>query len=76
MFCYSSGQIVRNWKWNHKIRRLITVNGIADLNFNPACREPGEKTDFKELGMLWWKSGPISAVIKTNRSDILFCFLS
>ena len=70
---FSIGQIVRNWKWNHRVRKLFTVNGITDLNLNPACRQPGENKDYKELGMLWWKSGPISAVIHTNRFD-KFCF--
>ena len=60
-------QIVRDWKWNHRVRRLITVNGILDLNLVPKCKEPGETRNHKRLCCFCCKSGPISAVLHTKR---------
>ena len=63
----AKGQIVRNWKWDHRVRRIITVNGILDLNLVPECRQPGLRQDHKTLCCLCCASGPISAIIRTAR---------
>ena len=64
---YFIGQIVRDWKWDHRVRRLVTVNGLMDLNLSPMCRQPGENRNHKTLCCFCCTSGPISAVIHTNR---------
>ena len=58
-------QIVRDWKWDHKVERLITVSGMLDLNVDPANRQPGQSHNHKALCCT---SGLISAIIRTNRS--------
>ena len=60
--------IVRDWKWNHKVKQHLMVNGILDLNMHPSAKHEGNSRDHKRLCCLCCKSGPISAVIATNRS--------
>ena len=69
------GQIVRDWKWDHRVRRLITVNGIVDLNHSPANRQPSESRNHKTLCCFCRASGPISAVIHTHRYFLSHFFL-
>eukprot|EP00092_Neocalanus_flemingeri_P038523 GFUD01041941.1.p1 GENE.GFUD01041941.1~~GFUD01041941.1.p1 ORF type:complete len:441 (+),score=97.82 GFUD01041941.1:135-1457(+) len=60
--------IVRDWMWNHKVKQHITVNGILDLNLYPSAKQAGHSRDYKNLCCLCCKSGPISAVMTTNRT--------
>ena len=65
---YVKADIVRDWKWNHKVKQHIMVNGILDLNLYPSAQAPGHSTDHKKLCCLCCKSGPITATIHSNRS--------
>ena len=81
---YVKADIVRDWKWNHKVKQHFMVNGILDLNAYPSAKhegiwEPsiykhefttfsGHSRDHKRLCCLCCKSGPISAVITSNRA--------
>ena len=47
---------------------IPTVNGVLDLNAMPGCKDPGENRNHKTLCCLCCASGPISAVIHTNRT--------
>ena len=39
---YVKADIVRDWKWNHKVKHHIMVNGILDLNLYPSAQAPGQ----------------------------------
>ena len=65
---YVKADIVRDWKWNHKVKQHFMVNGILDLNQFPSAMQQGHERDHKRLCCLCCKSGPISAVITTNRA--------
>ena len=30
--------IVRDWKWNHKVKQHLMINGILDLNMYPSAK--------------------------------------
>jgi len=65
---FVKADIVRDWMWNHKVKQHITVNGILDLNLYPSAKQAGHSRDYKNLCCLCCKSGPIAAVITTNRT--------
>jgi len=65
---FVQADIVRDWMWNHKVKQHITVNGILDLNMYPSAKQAGHSRDYKTLCCCCCKSGPISAVITTNRT--------
>ena len=65
---FVKADIVRDWKWNHKVKQHIMVNGILDLNLYPSAQAPGHSTDHKRLCCLCCKSGPITAAIHSNRT--------
>ena len=65
---FLKADIVRDWKWNHKVKQHIMVNGILDLNLYPSAKAPGNSTDHKRLCCLCCKSGPITAAIHSNRT--------
>ena len=65
---YVKANIVRDWKWDYKVKEHIMVNGICDLNLLPTAKLEGNVTGQKNLCCLCCKSGPISAVITTNRT--------
>ena len=50
------------------ILNIPTVNGVLDLNAMPGCKNPGENRNHKKLCCLCCASGPISAIIHTNRT--------
>ena len=52
----------------HLLFWIPTVNGVLDLNAMPGCKDPGENRNHKTLCCLCCASGPISAVIHTNRT--------
>ena len=39
---YVKANIVRDWKWDHKVKQHIMVNGICDLNLLPAAKMEGQ----------------------------------
>ena len=39
---YVKAKIVRDWKWNHKVKHNIIVNGILDLNLLPGANMEGQ----------------------------------
>ena len=39
---YVKANIVRDWKWDHKVKQHFMVNGILDLNLYPSAQAPGE----------------------------------
>ena len=39
---FLKADIVRDWKWNHKVKQHIMVNGILDLNLYPSAQAPGK----------------------------------
>ena len=41
---YIKADIVRDWKWNHKVKQHIMINGILDLNQYPSAKHEGTKT--------------------------------
>jgi len=65
---YVRANIVRDWKWDHKVKEHIMVNGICDLNLLPSAKQEGLVVDHKTLGCLCWKSGPITATLHLNRT--------
>ena len=80
---FVKADIVRDWKWNHKVKQHFMVNGILDLNAYPSAKHEGRfliiqnrvmttslghSRDHKRLCCLCCKSGPISAVITSNRA--------
>jgi len=65
---FVKADIVRDWKWNHKVKQHLMINGILDLNMYPSAKHEGNSRDHKRLCCLCCKSGPISAIIATNRS--------
>ena len=65
---FVKAEIVRDWKWNHKVKQYIMVNGILDLNLHPFAENPGHSTDHKSLCCLCCQSGPITAAIHSNRT--------
>ena len=38
---FVKADIVRDWKWNHKVKQHFMVNGILDLNTYPSAKEEG-----------------------------------
>ena len=46
---YIKADIVRDWKWNHKVKQHIMINGILDLNQYPSAKHEGTKTVTKCL---------------------------
>jgi len=65
---FVKADIVRDWKWNHKVKQHFMVNGILDLNAYPSAKHEGHSREHKRLCCLCCKSGPISAVITSNRA--------
>ena len=33
--------IVRDWKWNHRVKQHFMINGILDLNLYPSAKHEG-----------------------------------
>ena len=62
-------KIVRNWRFDEKFKQEFPVTGILDLNMLPRCMEPGDVRKNKTICCLFWASGPISAIMKTDRFD-------
>ena len=46
---FVKADIVRDWKWNHKVKQHIMINGILDLNQYPSAKHEGTKTATKCL---------------------------
>jgi len=65
---YIKAEIVRDWKWNHRVKQHFMVNGILDLNIFPSAKDEGNSRADKKLCCLCCTSGPISAEISTDRS--------
>ena len=65
---YVKANIVRDWKWDYKVKEHIMVNGICDLNLLPTAKLEGNVTGQKNLCCLCCKSGPITASLHTNRT--------
>ena len=65
-------KIVRNWRFDEKFKQAFPVIGILDLNMFPRCMEPGDVRKNKTVCCLFWASGPISAIMKTNRFESYF----
>ena len=64
----AKGEIVRSLlKWNHRCRKIFTINAVLDLNLHPQCRKPKTRRGHKTLGFLCCESGPISATIHLKR---------
>ena len=40
---------MRDWKWNHKVKQHIMINGILDLNQYPSAKHEGTKKATKCL---------------------------
>ena len=38
---------MRDWKWNHKVKQHIMINGILDLNQYPSAKHEGTKAATK-----------------------------
>ena len=38
---FVKADIVRDWKWNHKVKQHFMVNGILDLNAYPSAKHEG-----------------------------------
>jgi len=68
---FIKADIVRDWRWNHKTKQHVTVNGILDLNLFPSTLQAGSSHDYKTLCCLCCRSGPISALIATNRTGFV-----
>ena len=52
---------------DHKVEQPLMVKSILDLNMHPSAKHEGNSRDHKRLCCFCCKSGPISAVIATNR---------
>jgi len=68
---FIKADIVRDWRWNHKTKQHVTVNGILDLNLFPSALQAGSSHNHKTLCCLCCRSGPISALIATNRTGFV-----
>jgi len=64
---YVKATIVRDWKFDHRVKQFFTVNAILDLNTIPSAKEPARASAHKTLCCLCCKSGPISAQINVSR---------
>ena len=51
----------------HTVEQPLMVNGILDLNMHPSAKHEGNSRDHKRLCCFCCKSGPISAVIATDK---------
>jgi len=60
-------QIVRSWKFDHRVKSIITVNSIVDLNKTYAAKEPIHAIDEKTMCCWPCQSGPIQATISSDR---------
>ena len=47
--------IVRDWKFDHKVKEHITVNGIFDLNLIPAAKQEGGWQKQMRRKIFHWK---------------------
>ena len=45
---YVRADIVRDWKWDHKVKQHIMVNGICDLNLLPGAKQEGQFCERRE----------------------------
>jgi len=64
---YLKATMVRDWKWDYDVKHHITVNAELDLNAFPEASLGGRNQDHKNLCCLCCKSGPITAMIGTDR---------
>jgi len=75
-FVGQHGQIVysikatvdRPWRFDHETLAFFTVICIYDLNKDPSALTPQSLSKHKMLGFLCCESGPISAIVETDRS--------
>ena len=56
------------WCYIWLLFSIPTVNGVLDLNAMPECKNPCGDRNHKMLCCLCCASGPISAIIHTNRT--------
>ena len=66
-------KIVRDWIFDEKFKKEFPVIATLDPNMFPRSMEPGDVRKNKTVCCLFWASGPISAIMKTNRFES--CFL-
>ena len=45
---YVKADIVRDWKWDHKVKQHIMVNGLCDLNLLPGAKQEGQFCERRE----------------------------
>jgi len=64
---YLKATMVRDWKWDYDVKHHITVNAELDLNMVTGAADGGRSQDHKNLCCLCCKSGPITAMIGTDR---------
>jgi hypothetical protein len=50
------------------VKQHVTVNGVLDLNLFPLALQAGRSQDHKNLCCLCCRSGPIAALIATDRT--------
>ena len=53
---------MRDWKWNHKVKQHIMINGILDLNQYPSAKHEGTKTVTK------CREGVFSVIVKSSHT--------
>ncbi|XP_023343516.1 arrestin domain-containing protein 1 isoform X2 [Eurytemora carolleeae] len=51
-----------------RVKKHFTLNSIVDLNMYQGCNHPGESRDSKTFCCLCCRSGPLCALIMTDRS--------
>ena len=61
---YIKADIVRDWKWNHKVKQHIMINGILDLNQYPSAKHEGTKTVTK------CREGVFSVIVKSSHTFV------
>ena len=57
-FSHTLAEIDRPWKFDHKVKRPITINEVIDTNLPQYSVQPGG-TEHKDVGCLCCTAGPL-----------------
>ena len=68
---YVKANIVRDWKWDYKVKEHIMVNGICDLNLLPAAKQEGQCQDLyydvsEVIEVTQQLTMPLNVIIRNN----------
>ena len=72
-FSHTLAEIDRPWKFDHKVKRPITINEVIDTNLPQYSVQPGG-TEHKDVGCLCCTAGPLEMKGKLYHSNSFFCW--